>query len=740
MTAHVVYTAWDAERPASLSPTVIGDIIRGRIGFDGWLMSDDLGMEALSGDFGQRAPRASSPPAATSRCIARARWRRWSRSPRGAGDERRRRSAAGAGDGERSLVEDDGSTSPRRSPSATRCWRWSERSRQWTSTADFERSPAAPAEDELTLTLDGWEGPLDLLLSLARAQKVDLAQISILELVEQYLAYIAEARALKLEIAADYLVMAAWLAYLKSCLLLPKDPEADPSPEEIALRLQMRLQRLDAMREAGARLLGRDRIGRDVFVRGAPEGLRLVRKSAWQARASTCSRPMARSRRGPRRRCTSSTPRSVMTLEEALERVGRMLGTALDWTLLESVPAGDRGSAIPPLGAGLELRRRARAGAAGPGRDRAGRGRSRRSAAARRLMDEFTRAVEATLFASAEPLTRRRKSPNMPARATSRRRWRSSPTIMAGRGIELVERGGRWHFQTAPDLAHLLRRTREEPRRLSRAATETLAIIAYHEPVSRAEIEAIRGVQISKGTIDVLMDAGWVRPAGRREGPGRPLLYATTAEFLSHFGLGSRRDLPGIDDLKAAGLLDPLDESVSACNCNWKARRGGLEGRQAIIGVIHGRFQPHALDHPRRRHPAAVRRQPLLGDDGRRRQGPEELQAGHVARTTKASGRRAPQQRRSAQQPPIDVTPSRRPTPNRRARRDPSPRDDEPRIIRARTAADVRRRFHRTDDRRDRRFAVHRPQGAAADDARGRPLGRQDPRHGAPFHRRASTT
>ena len=132
----------------------------------------------------------------------------------------------------------------------------------------------------------------------------------------------------------------------------------------------------------------------------------------------------------------------------------------------------------------------------------------------------------------------------------------------AGRGIELVERGRRWHFQTAADLAHILRREREESRKLSRAAVETLAIIAYHEPVSRAEIEAIRGVQISKGTIDVLMDAGWVRAAGRREGPGRPLLYATTAEFLSHFGLGSRRDLPGIDDLKAAGLLDPLDESA----------------------------------------------------------------------------------------------------------------------------------------------------------------------------------
>ena len=176
-------------------------------------------------------------------------------------------------------------------------------------------------------------------------------------------------------------------------------------------------------------------------------------------------------------------------------------------------------------------------------------------------MDEIERAVEATLFASAEPMSAEEIAAHVGADDVGAI-LAGLAERYAGHGIELVERGGRWHFQTAPDLAHLLRRTREEPRRLSRAATETLAIIAYHEPVSRAEIEAIRGVQISKGTLDVLMDAGWVRPAGRREGPGRPLLYATTKEFLTHFGLGSRRDLPGIDDLKAAGLLDPLDESV----------------------------------------------------------------------------------------------------------------------------------------------------------------------------------
>jgi len=176
-------------------------------------------------------------------------------------------------------------------------------------------------------------------------------------------------------------------------------------------------------------------------------------------------------------------------------------------------------------------------------------------------MDEFVRAVEATLFASAHPISED-EIRVYAGDGDVGEALRSLAAHYAGRGIDLVERGGRWHFQTAPDLAHLLRREREEPRRLSRAATETLAIIAYHEPVSRAEIEAIRGVQISKGTLDVLMDAGWVRPAGRREGPGRPLLYATTGEFLSHFGLASRRDLPGIDDLKAAGLLDPLDEEA----------------------------------------------------------------------------------------------------------------------------------------------------------------------------------
>ena len=202
--------------------------------------------------------------------------------------------------------------------------------------ADELQFSAARDDEALNLSLDGWEGPLDLLLNLARQQKVDLHQISILALVEQYLDYIENARSLRLEIAADYLVMAAWLAYLKSCLLLPKDPLVDPSPEELAMRLQLRLQRLDAMREAGARLMGRDRIGRDVFVRGRPEGLRLVRKASWQVTPFDLFAAYGRvkARTAPAMHVVAH--RAVMTLEDAMQRVSALIGQALDWTSLEA--------------------------------------------------------------------------------------------------------------------------------------------------------------------------------------------------------------------------------------------------------------------------------------------------------------------------------------------------------------------------------------------------------------------
>jgi len=203
--------------------------------------------------------------------------------------------------------------------------------------------------------------------------------------------------------------------------------------------------------------------------------------------------------------------------------------------------------------------------------------------------DDLVRAVEAALFAATEPMTAEQISAHLGGAAVG-------PALaeLAGdyatRGINLVERGRRWHFQTAPDLAHLLRREREEPRRLSRAATEVLAIVAYHEPVSRAEIESIRGVQTAKGTLDVLLEAGWVRVAGRREVPGRPVIYATTPAFLAHFGLASRRDLPGVDELRAAGLLDPVDDALAA------AMHAPAAPDPADLAGDTGNTQENALD------------------------------------------------------------------------------------------------------------------------------------------------
>ena len=191
---------------------------------------------------------------------------------------------------------------------------------------------AAATEDAaLYLELDGWEGPLDLLLDLARRQKVDLRKISILALVDQYLTYIERAEALRLELAADYLVMAAWLAYLKSALLLPRDEQEEPSPEELALRLQLRLQRLAAMRDAAARLMGRDRLGRDVFRRGAPEGLPIDRKALWQCDWFALVQAYGQVKARTQPVVHMVRDRMVMTLDSALSRVSAMLGVNLDW-------------------------------------------------------------------------------------------------------------------------------------------------------------------------------------------------------------------------------------------------------------------------------------------------------------------------------------------------------------------------------------------------------------------------
>jgi segregation and condensation protein B len=167
----------------------------------------------------------------------------------------------------------------------------------------------------------------------------------------------------------------------------------------------------------------------------------------------------------------------------------------------------------------------------------------------------LVRALEAMLFAAPEPLSLEELEQRLPAGADVAAALSEVRRAYAGRGIVLVEVAGRHRFQTAPDLAHLFTETVEAPRKLPRAALETLAVIAYHQPVTRAEIEEIRGVSLAKGALDLLLEIGWVRPRGRRRSPGRPLTFATTDAFLGHFGLPALDALPGKDDLQALGAL-----------------------------------------------------------------------------------------------------------------------------------------------------------------------------------------
>jgi len=171
--------------------------------------------------------------------------------------------------------------------------------------------------------------------------------------------------------------------------------------------------------------------------------------------------------------------------------------------------------------------------------------------------DADLRLLEALLFAAVEPIDAKTLRERMPDGADVEALLARLVSDYSERGINLVRVADRWRFQTAPDLEHHLTDIKESPRKLSNAALETLAIIAYHQPVTRAEIEDVRGVAVSKGTVDVLMELGWVRLRGRRRTPGRPVTYGTSEGFLAHFNIESLSDLPGRDDLKAAGLLDP---------------------------------------------------------------------------------------------------------------------------------------------------------------------------------------
>jgi segregation and condensation protein A len=212
----------------------------------------------------------------------------------------------------------------------------------------FELSQAPPPSVELVVDLEGYEGPIDMLLTLAREQKVDLTKISILALADQYLAYVSAARRLRLEIAADYLVMAAWLAYLKSRLLLPEPAPADePSGAELAAALTHQLQRLEAMQQAGARLMARPQLGRDVFARGAPEGLPRVLRPIYEATLYDLLKAYGDQRQRKEATVLHIQPPELFSMDDALQRLSRLLGRMPEWrTLVSFLPQGLRGGIV----------------------------------------------------------------------------------------------------------------------------------------------------------------------------------------------------------------------------------------------------------------------------------------------------------------------------------------------------------------------------------------------------------
>ena len=443
---------------------------------------------------------------------------------------------------------------------------------------------------------------MDLLLDLARAQKFDLAKISILSLVDQYLAVIEGARRVRLELAADWLVMAAWLTWLKSRLLVPAAANDDLEDGEMAAEaLATRLREMNVIRTLAAWLAARPVLGQDVFARGAPESHRGLRPVAHHHRGGTvraglsgCDQAWhqgnqlhaaaadlvdgagrAATARGPGgqpaglddpgglparstwtvrpnggRRCRARCSPAWRWPAEAPSSCGRRRRSARSWCAREaprqSVPNERPATKTARGTARLSSHHRWPNRRPDPVRRRG----LRPVPPPLRAPDEDSlRLAEALVFASAEPVSPRGLARILPDDIDADAVLAALRERYAGRGVELVDAGNGVMFRSAVDLAPRLRKVIEAPRRLPRVAMETLAIIAYHQPMTRPEIEHIRGTALSQQTLDSLLELNLIAPKGRRESPGRPTLWGTTPEFLAHFGLKDLRELPRREDL-----------------------------------------------------------------------------------------------------------------------------------------------------------------------------------------------
>ena len=350
------------------------------------------------------------------------------------------------------------------------------------------------------VNLDQFNGPLDLLLDLAKSQKVNLENISITLLADQFLEYINKVKDINLDIASEYLVMATWLAYLKSKLLLPITDEEEFKVHEVAERLKLQLKKLELIRLLSDQMLKRKRLGKDIFVRGIKGRIRSIYSSTYKLSLYELLKTYSAivMQKDFQRMNIPKLP--VCTTEEGIKLIKSIIKKLEDWKNLEDI---------------------------------------------------------------------------IPKKIDVKKILKKLEDIYKNRGINLVCISNKWSFRTASNLSSLMSKQKTVEKKLSKAAIETLSIIVYHQPVTRAEIEEIRGVAFGTNTIDILMELNWVKPMGRKEIPGKPIQYGTTEDFLSHFNLQKLSDLPTVDELGSAGLIDSstIDSSIFGTGKFYKEKQ-----------------------------------------------------------------------------------------------------------------------------------------------------------------------
>ena len=342
--------------------------------------------------------------------------------------------------------------------------------------------------NQFKVSLTQYSGPLDVLLDLAKSQKVNLENISITKLADQFHEFITKAKNINLEIASEYLLMATWLAYLKSKLLLPESDEEEFKALEVAEKLKLQLKKLELIRLLSDQMLKRKRLGKDVYMRGMKGRIKSIYNSTYS-----------------------------LTLYELLKSYASIIMTK-DFQRIN----------IPRL-------------------------------------PVFT----------AEPLDIDTIETRVSKKIDVLKTLEKLQKFYSSRGINLVCISKKWSFRTAENLSSLMSQQKNVEKKLSKAAIETLAIIVYHQPVTRAEIEEIRGVAFGTNTLEILMELDWVKPHGRKDVPGKPIQYVTTDNFLSHFSLKKLSDLPTVDELGTAGLIDStnIDSSIFGTGKFYKEKQ-----------------------------------------------------------------------------------------------------------------------------------------------------------------------